>query len=219
MSSPGVPRSSQVLLPTHRQLDELDSLIQQMLELPVNSFGNEGCVGPGADTGATLAPPLSAEGPVAGGEAESAVGRTEGTDYRFDLRLDPSSSGPQEDMSESSGHRLALPPASDLLNQRGLSPHLERPPEIPPKREIGGSVDRPPIRTARPRTSSEAAASRWLLPLVWINRVFDWCTHPLGHLGRWLRGDFGRSVLGWTGVALLLAAIGWGCLNWLGWIR
>jgi hypothetical protein len=43
--------------------------------------------------------------------------------------------------------------------------------------------------------------------VVQVNRVFDRVTRRLGAAGRWLRGPRGRTVVGWTGVGLLAAAL------------
>jgi hypothetical protein len=56
-----------------------------------------------------------------------------------------------------------------------------------------------------------------LQPLVWANRAFDGCAARLGPPGRWLCGPRGKALLGWTGLALLSAAVAWGVLDWMGW--
>jgi hypothetical protein len=59
MSSSGRSPATDVLSPTRQQLDELDSLIQQMLSLPVNPVGNETFTA--ADV---VSPPVSMPGQV-----------------------------------------------------------------------------------------------------------------------------------------------------------
>jgi hypothetical protein len=51
--------------------------------------------------------------------------------------------------------------------------------------------------------------------LVGINRTFDRSTAWLGGLGRWLRGEHGRALIGWMGVAMLGAALVWAALRFL----
>jgi hypothetical protein len=50
------------------------------------------------------------------------------------------------------------------------------------------------------------------------NQVFDRWTYPLGTTGHWLRSAEGRDILGWLGIALLMVALVWGVLDWMGWI-
>jgi hypothetical protein len=54
--------------------------------------------------------------------------------------------------------------------------------------------------------------------LIRANQAFDRWTYPLGTAGHWLRSMEGRGVLGWVGVALLMIALIWGILDWMGWI-
>jgi hypothetical protein len=74
-----------------------------------------------------------------------------------------------------------------------------------------------PVRPARRRGSLTAAVLRW--PLVCVNRLFDWGLGCLGPLGRPLRGDRGRNLLGWTGVVLLAGAVAWLLLGGTPWTR
>jgi hypothetical protein len=54
-----------------------------------------------------------------------------------------------------------------------------------------------------------------LWPLIGLNAVFNVLTHLLGPTGAWLRGP-GRTLLGWLGVGMLLAAGTWAAGEWLG---
>ena len=49
-----------------------------------------------------------------------------------------------------------------------------------------------------------------------VNRLYDRSTAWLGPVGRWLRGEQGRSLLGWTGAAMLAAALVWAAVRYLG---
>lgn len=60
--------------------------------------------------------------------------------------------------------------------------------------------------------------SWWLYPVLGLNLLFDGLTFLLGPVGRWLRSETGRLVMGWAGVGLLLAALLWTFLGWMGWI-
>jgi hypothetical protein len=56
-----------------------------------------------------------------------------------------------------------------------------------------------------------------LWPLVGVNRVFDRVVSPLGFFGRWFRGRWGRTFLGWVGLLCLAAAAVLLLLDWIGW--
>jgi hypothetical protein len=72
-------------------------------------------------------------------------------------------------------------------------------------------------RTEAPQTWSDHPSSFSLPPSLWlpaaINRGFDLATLPLGPAGTWLRGEAGRALLGFTGLALLTAAAVLGVLD------
>jgi hypothetical protein len=51
--------------------------------------------------------------------------------------------------------------------------------------------------------------------LLTINNIFDMVTKILGPLGAWLRGEQGRSLLGWSGIAMLTVAVIWALLVFL----
>jgi hypothetical protein len=56
-----------------------------------------------------------------------------------------------------------------------------------------------------------------MLPVVLLNRGYDRLTMRLGTPGRWLRHAGGRTLLGWTGVLLLAAAVLIALFDWFGW--
>lgn len=70
-----------------------------------------------------------------------------------------------------------------------------------------------PVSAARtrpmmvPGKSETPAPPPWLRVLVWSNRAFDRCARRLGAPGRWLRRPRGRALLGWAGLAFLIAAL------------
>jgi hypothetical protein len=47
--------------------------------------------------------------------------------------------------------------------------------------------------------------------------LFDVVTLSLGPLGRWLRGQAGRTLLGLAGLLLVAATVAWAVLDWMGW--
>jgi hypothetical protein len=58
---------------------------------------------------------------------------------------------------------------------------------------------------------------RWILPVLWINRLFDTWTTQLGRPGRWLRSRQGRALLGALGLLFLITAMCWTILAFVGW--
>jgi hypothetical protein len=107
-------------------------------------------------------------------------------------------------------------PLSSIVVAAIPSPPSPLSPIVQIKSEL---VDWPPIAISA-RLSSPAARPRQydpappqslaLAPLRAINWCFDRTVSPLGAAGRWLRSRTGRSVLGWTGILLVLVAAGWG---------
>ena len=55
------------------------------------------------------------------------------------------------------------------------------------------------------------------IPDPWSGRRRGPRPDPLWiRLGRWLRGEQARSILGWTGAAMLTAALVWAAVRFLG---
>lgn len=86
---------------------------------------------------------------------------------------------------------------------------LRRQPEESELAVPSGPVSVPPPR--------KPSAFWWLGPFLWINQAFDWTTHYLGPVGRWLRSRPGRNILGWCGVLMMLTGLAWQILLWCGW--
>jgi hypothetical protein len=92
------------------------------------------------------------------------------------------------------------------------------PPALPPQKALE------PLAPARPawlnpalaRTAPPPQAGWFGRQLQIVNRSYDRATEMLGTPGRWLRSDAGRSILGWTGLAMLVAAVVWAAVRFLG---
>jgi hypothetical protein len=54
---------------------------------------------------------------------------------------------------------------------------------------------------------------QWLLSM---NDAFERCTRLFGPLGRWLRGEHGRSIVGLSGIVMLAIALVWAAILFLG---
>jgi hypothetical protein len=191
MSSPSRSPSPDVLSPTRQQLDELDSLIQQMLTLPVNPLGSETFVG---------ADPF----PMPAGAPDEATRPAE-----LPKLPEPFAQPVPDPFLEGSANARA----AEVL------PAVATPPEPPPpRRDPTNRVEFKSTRKDHSAAGVRRWGRPLLLPLVWANCVFDGFTYLLGPPGRWLRGEAGRAFLGWMGMALLAGAAGWALLDWMGWI-
>ena len=129
----------------------------------------------------------------------------------------------------------AVPPVSSIELPPPLTTRLESmqptatPESAPPPTAAATTTSPPPIRTSprwSPKTVLEGGSDAplpelrtvwWVRPLLWSNRAFDRATLQLGTIGRWLRGETGRIVLGWTGLALLLLALTFLVCDVCGW--
>jgi hypothetical protein len=179
--------------PTQDQLDELETLIQRMLELPVvehESIGSDPALqvrehpAPSDDAPTFELSPPHREFP---GNPPDIPGTTEEA---------PAASGRFEMADDL--------PALKIRSSRSKKPIRSRPP------------------THHSSGNEAAAQGGWLrrlllFPLTAMNWTFDLYTLPFGPVGRWLRGSGGRSVLGVTGLILLAIAIGCGVVEWMGW--
>jgi hypothetical protein len=85
-----------------------------------------------------------------------------------------------------------------------------------PVRTGGTFSAREPEEVKEPGGVRHAPARRGVL--IRANQAFDRWTYPLGATGHCLRSAEGRDILGWFGIALLMVALVWGVLDWMGWI-
>lgn len=176
MSTPA-PAESPLLHATKKQLDELDSLIQRMLALPVVEVPED------------VSGPLERRQPQGEPEPVLEMGLEE-----------PLPDSPEEAPLASEELEALLPPSVASDEPPAAAPEplgVEVPKDIEPEEEA------PPPRIGL----------AW--PLVPPNWLFDVATTPLGPAGGWLRGEHGRMLLGFTGLALLLAAAVVGVLDWV----
>jgi hypothetical protein len=214
MSTSGLSQQSAFPNPTRQKLDELDLLIQKMLELPVNPLDPTflDSLEPGKDE-------IS---------EQSAKENLDQEDFQTPV---------QESLAESELEigawedpcRAAIKPESVAVDLEDTAHFTDSPletmgdliPDSPGGSNFGSmrvtpleTIPAQPVREDFPGGSSEEAYG----VLGWVNRLFDRGTTLLGLPGRWLRGPTGRPILGWIGTGLLVAALVWGFLDWLGWI-
>jgi hypothetical protein len=209
MSTPAKPSASapESLQPTRQLLDELDSLMQRMLALPVDQLEDElraAAVPPEPeipDSPATavkdLPPPANYAGAGLPGE----------TDAPEPIRPDfaPAAEEIGQPAQSEEAWEDSLPASPEVLAALGRPAPVGRTPGVF-------------LPLPRPAADvPEALPAAWLRPLVWGNRAFDGCTAWLGGPGRWLRSDRGRAFLGWVGLGLLAGTFAWLTVNGLGW--
>jgi hypothetical protein len=179
--------------PTQVQLDELETLIQRMLELPVvehESIGGD----PALQVIKHSAPPSDAQ------------------TYELTPPHRPFPNNPTEDAgtaTEAQSSSRTFEMVDDLPPIKIRSLRTRKPTRS--------------HRATPHSTGNEAGAQGGrlrellLFPLTAINWIFDLYTLPFGRAGRWLRGNAGRNVLGVTGLILLATGIGCGVVQWMGW--
>jgi hypothetical protein len=179
--------------PTQDQLDELETLIQRMLELPVVEQES-------IDTDPALQ--------VREHPAPSSDG--------FTIEVSPPHREFAGNPGETRGTTDETPAPSGTFKLADELPVIKI-------RSLRSKKPTPSRRATSHSTGTEAAAQGGrrlrplLFPLTAMNWVFDLYTLPFGPVGRWLRGSGGRNVLGVTGLILLAIATGCGVVEWMGW--
>lgn len=216
MSTPAPPGTADALEATQQQLDELETLLQRMLTLPVQQLDEEAA--------RDLSPP-----PEAQDELETTPSLEVGADIPAslpDAEPETADTVPSIELPERTVPRASFVSRFECIDTSALDPSEEatsKPEVVPaPKAEakISSTVikaSKPiiqPIRKQQPVMSAPPIAG-WLWLLLRINRLFDRCTRWFGTPGWHLRSERGRAVLGWLGLAMLAAAVGWGILDWI----
>lgn len=213
---------------TKQLLDELDALMAKMLALPVAEGDNapveeeladlkEAARLPRVSATLTVIEPSAPEQEISlpPGESLSPEPRLDGpaplapphAELRTEVRA------PEPVMERT---RTASPAAAkELLRKREKNNQPEPIPTdaIPPSLL---KVDIPEVKVLP--LAARSLSSLALLPLLWVNVLFDLCTHFLGPLGRWLRTASGRNFLGTLGVVLIVLAVGWLIRDWMSWM-
>lgn len=194
MSTTPVPTGADALQATQQQLDELETLIQRMLTVPVHQLDDDDDLPPSE-------PP-----------------RTDAVEHAERLREStptvplPVHEAALPAVDDATMVSIELPPVSaadvslaarfDFLDTKPVdNGKTEAEIELPPPEPV--------VREQPPRVAS------WLWLLIAGNRAFDHSTRFLGTPGRRLRSRRGRSWLGWTGIALLGMALAWALLDWI----
>jgi hypothetical protein len=221
---------------TRQLLEELDDLMQRMLELPVQQ--GEG------DEQPPSAPSIAAKHTPEISKVSETVPKTApaappGSPRSVHLLHVPATRvtvhGPIGGQSDGTRSVPATEvAAAPTYLPAGAEPLLPMLLEQPGKAQAkAGSVSSPPARALAPApkppsslpalgnwakapATAPPAASRVPQWIVGINDTFDRATGWLGPVGRWLRGEQGRAMVGWIGVAMVLVALFWVALLYLG---
>lgn len=207
-----------------QQLDELDSLLQKMLALPINQLDETSAAPPPPRPAAPPQPQVAFVPPPQRAAA--------GQGWQPPAMVLLADSGPVQPPA-------AAPPAFErgwsinLNPQFGSSvlappPPAEPPPtapppaamrvETPPPAEPAFAPPQPipePMHSYRPRR--DMPPSPLLAPLVAFNQLFDAILGLFGPPGRFVCGPIGRAMLGTAGITMLLAAAAWGVAEYHGW--
>jgi hypothetical protein len=195
------PVNDSSLQSTRQMLDELDALMERMLTLPVNEPEQPGAApqqpakNAALSATVTLLEPHALARPLPEGDVPAPFNPP-----HRPVPVAPAPMPEPEPVLQASPR--PVPEPEMLTNEvvpASLLPELES------------------LLAAMPKPTPEPTTRLIYLPLVAINLLFDVTTWTLGGGGAWLRTDGGRLVLGFSGVALLIASAGWLLKDWMGW--
>ncbi|MFO0809506.1 MAG: hypothetical protein U0746_12845 [Gemmataceae bacterium] len=216
-----------------QQLDELDSLLQRMLSLPINQLDeNQPAASPRAAAPVAAAPQVTFVPPPPKPTAQPAEG------WRPPAMVLLADSGPVQPPAapESSFDRSwsinlnpqfgssVLGPAPAPAPVAPARPTAPVPAPTPsslhiepiPQPVVRASVPIPePVTAYTPRRDEPPPPL--LAPLVAFNQLFDAIVGLFGPLGRCVCGPVGRNILGMAGVLMFLGGIAWGLMEYNGW--
>lgn len=192
-------------LPTRQQLDEIDALLRRMLALPPLA---------GEAVTDSAPPPLVAAPPPAPAGYPSAI--REVPPPRPPLPGDPVVKewrvGWQQPQSVVAwGSPVPLATLADA--QYHVDDQVAR--AYPQPTQYSPVAVPVPVASELTETQQTRQASLAAWPLIALNVTFNALTYLLGPPGAWLRGS-GRSLMGWLGIGMILAAGVWATGEWFG---
>jgi hypothetical protein len=226
-NTPNTPNDAS-LQSTKQMLDELDALMEKMLTLPVNDLGDAAAFPPPVVKEPTLSATLTLLSPPSVPAPAPTPPLSKKPASRPSYQI-PALAAPRPRVEEP-----AAPPSPLPFNP----PHFEMPPvEASEPESLRFDTPEPepepltnevmpvsvlprlePLMNEIAEPPSSSFGTQWLyLPLVWVNQGFDGATLAFGGAGRWMRSEGGRMLLGFSGVALMAAAVAWFLKDWLGW--
>jgi hypothetical protein len=191
MSKPAMPRSETPPLPTRRQLDELDALLQRMLDLPVNHTAEVGL--PPLDPSEAEEPPFN----------ETSAWTSKWEEPAARPEVDRDLPVPPVPISQANW-KSRWSPAEEAPAHRSESPPVAFPPlpadEAWPEQATPNSqawekiVEPPPSAAAEDSSPEVSQPSRWPI------------RPPTFHV-----------VLGWLGLLCLVGSLALLAYDWFGW--
>jgi hypothetical protein len=207
-----------------QQLDELDALLQRMLSLPINQVdeaASEPPRRPAVDLATTPVPGRRGQMLLLDGSAPVPTPQSAppaAWDPHWNINLNPQQGssvlGPRSPAAQRT-QSDALPPVW-RAETVAFAPARQEPAPQPPlsSSNAAAPIARPePIRQPTPEPTP---LSLW--PVVAVNRVFDALMLCFGPPGQWFCTAAGRTLLGYTGMALLATSIALAA-GWIGWPR
>jgi hypothetical protein len=230
-------KTNSPLQSTRQMLDELDSLMERMLALPVGDVDD---LPPPRDV--PVAPTVKAKLTPISDLTDDTTADDEAADAeddkflleRVDNLLTDTEPPPVTAEAPPVSPRLdegssQLAPRHEFLTHsaRSTVPRFRRASEEFPERltkheksptsevlsflesPAAPSVTRPPVEAAREPAPVGRVGQLPLLPLLWVNQIFDGSTMLLGPMGRGLRCERGHNFLGLLGLACLGLAGAW----------
>lgn len=191
---------------TKQMLDELDALMEKMLSLPMNDLDD---AAPFPEE-VVKAPTLGATLTLLAPSVPESVPLEPRSSY-----LSPSKTLPSHPVLNPPHISLpALEPAAPMMYQEPAPQPEPLTNEVAPPSRL---AELEPLLAALPGSAAPLTTQWGYLPLVWINSAFDRSTTVLGGAGDGLRSEVGRMLLGVSGAAMMLVAVGWFLKDWLGW--
>lgn len=214
-------------LQTKQQLEELDLLLQRMLALPTSDAGPSAALSTPPEAFVPSPPTLPM--PARSAPPDQSVlhaWRVQNPAGDSSVIPFPAQQPPLATPVDSPEPRFVVnaaasaPPAASYPYQMVFGPQTAAAAPVLTPGAAPKGIPAPQWVAPKASASSEPLPFM-LLPLYVLNKLFDLLTFPLGPIGTWLRQPAGRNTLGWLGVLMILAAIGWGVADWYGldWLK
>ncbi len=194
-------------MPTRQQLDEIDALLRRMLSLP-SLTGEAAPSPPPPPVSMSFPAPTVREVPPAHPPvANDPVVHS----WRVEWPQPPAAQPAAPPSVVAWGAPVSVP--AELAARAAMAP--AQPAVSPPYAAAVAPPGAPAQAPVPLATAAHEPVRLGLALLVVLNAIFNCLTYLLGPLGTWLRGP-GRGVLGWVGIAMIVAAAVWAIGNWQG---
>jgi hypothetical protein len=204
---------------TRRQLDELDALLERMLALPLSHLESSASARAAVDVDIPLPPTRTSfsEPVIRPTQPVEAPRPGEPTVQAWRVEMPAT-----EPLSSEASASANIP--SPLIFGQGIS-QASNEAFIPDSSPAPVPTFSPSSLSARIETSPTTTVAPPLPVVLWpiwlLNALFDAFACLFGPFGRWLTYPSVRNLMGWTGILMMLGAIGWALAEWYGidWTR